>query len=215
MSKYHPAASILGAAALALTLAQLPAQAQTDSTAPSGSSTLSGGTSAGNSGNAAAANSPASARAHSSTVVRADQGMLRDIAQANMAEIATAKLALEKSQNDQIKTFAQKMVDDHTSALNDVQQLAQSKAVDLPDRPDLKHEALATAMRAMSGDTFDREYVKNAGLKDHRKTLDLLHKTQRSAKDADLKALAGKMLPVVQGHLKMAEQMSRQTTARK
>ena len=209
------AASALTAAVLALTLAQAPAQAQTAATTDSGSGSGSG-SAVTTPGAAMNANTPAArnAAAHASSVVRTDQKAMRDIAQANMAEIASAKLALDKSQNDQVKSFAQKMIDDHTKALTEVQQLAQSKGVELPDGPDLKHKAMATAMEAMSGDTFDRDYIKNAGLKDHRATLDLLHKTQRNAKDAGLKALATKMVPVVQGHLKMAEQMSRQAMAR-
>ena len=205
------AACALTAAALALTLAQAPAQAQMAATTDSGS-----GSAVTTPGAAMNANTPAArnAAAHASSVVRTDQKAMRDIAQANMAEIASAKLALDKSQNDQVKSFAQKMIDDHTKALTEVQQLAQSKGVELPDSPDLKHKTMATAMEAMSGNTFDRDYIKNAGLKDHRATLDLLHKTQRTAKDADLKALATKMVPVVQGHLKMAEQMSRQAMAR-
>ncbi|MDB5730155.1 MAG: hypothetical protein JWQ03_50 [Variovorax sp.] len=191
MHHRHLAAPALTAVVLALSSAQMPLHAQPAAT-DSGTTTTT---------------TPRAAAAQGSKVNRADQRLIRDIAQANMAEVETGKLALEKSQNEQVKTFAQKMIDDHTSALNDVQQLAQAKNVDLPDGVDLKHKALATSMRAMSGANFDRDYKKHAGLADHRQTHDLLQKTQRNAKDPDLKALAAKMLPVVDGHLKMAEQM--------
>lgn len=140
---------------------------------------------------------------------RADQGLLRDIAQANMAEVATGKLALEKSQNGEVKKFAQMMVDDHSTALKDVQQLAQAKATTLPSEPDTKHKAALKAMQAMDGARFDRQYISQAGVGDHRKTRELLQKTQANAKDGDLKALAGKMLPVVEQHLSHAEQMAK------
>ena len=67
---------------------------------------------------------------------------------------------------------------------------------------------MALALKAMSGDTFDKQYMSQAGVGDHRKTHELLQKTQRDAKDPDLKALATKMLPVVHGHLTEAEQMA-------
>jgi putative membrane protein len=140
---------------------------------------------------------------------RADQAMLRDIAQANMAEIATGKLALEKSQDGEVKKFAQMMVDDHSTALKDVQQLAQAKAMTLPSEPDTKHKAAMKAMQAMDGARFDRQYMSQAGVGDHRKTRELLQKTQSKAKDGDLKALAGKMLPVVEQHLSHAEKMAK------
>jgi putative membrane protein len=139
---------------------------------------------------------------------RADEGMLRDIAQANLAEIETGRIALDKSKDDQVRKFAQQMVDDHTAAMEEVQQLAQAKGVTLPDGPDLKHKTVATALKALRGDTFDKQYMSQAGVGDHQRTHDLLQKTQRDATDADLKSLASKMLPVVHGHLTEAEQIA-------
>jgi putative membrane protein len=140
---------------------------------------------------------------------RADRNMLRDMAQANMAEIATGKLALEKSQDGEVRKFAQMMVDDHSAALNDVQHLAQAKAMTLPSEPDTKHKAALKALQAMDGARFDRQYMSQAGVGDHRKTRELLQKVQARAKDGDLKALAGKMLPVVEQHLAHAEKMTK------
>jgi putative membrane protein len=53
--------------------------------------------------------------------------------------------------------------------------------------------------------------VKQAGVGDHEATEKLLKKTQANAKDADLKALAGKMLPIVQGHLQHAQSLAAST----
>lgn len=139
----------------------------------------------------------------------ADQGMLRDIAEANMAEVASGQLALEKAQGDQVKQFAQMMVDDHSKALKDVQQLAEDKNVKLPSGPGVKHKTVMLELKAIKGNTFDKKYVAHAGLDDHKATLALLQKTQSKAKDDDLKALAGKMLPVVQEHLKHAQDMAK------
>lgn len=144
-----------------------------------------------------------------SQMARGDRQMLVDIAQANAAEIETGKLALEKSQNASVKQFAQKMVDDHTQGLSETTKLASMKGVDIPAEPDAKHKAMATAMKALSGDTFDKQYMAQAGLRDHRNTHKLLQKTQRNAKDPELKALAEKLMPIVAGHLQSAEQMPR------
>lgn len=138
----------------------------------------------------------------------ADAAMLKNIAQANMTEIETGKLALEKSQRSEIKQFAQMMVDDHTKGLADVKKLAAAKGTDLPDGPDVMHKAVALEFKALTGDTFDSRYIKQAGVGDHEAIEKLLKKTQAEAKDADLKALAVKMLPVVQAHLKHAQDMA-------
>jgi putative membrane protein len=142
-----------------------------------------------------------------SQLSKADQKIIMDMAQGNMAEIEIAKLAQTKSQNDQVKTFAQQMIDDHTKAMADVQQLASAKGVTLPTEPDKKHKAMADKLGALSGDAFDKAYTKQAGVADHKKMHGMLASAQSKAKDPDVKALAAKMMPTVDQHLKAAQQM--------
>ena len=139
---------------------------------------------------------------------RSDRKLLQDLAQGNMAEIDAGKMALEKSQNADVKKFAQQMVDDHTKALGEVQALATAKNVTLPDGAGPMAKTKATALKALSGNLFDKEYAKRAGVGDHESTVKLLHKIQKDGKDSDLKALADKMLPTVEHHLDMAKQLA-------
>jgi putative membrane protein len=146
---------------------------------------------------------------------RSDRKMLQDLAQGNMAEVDAGKMALEKSQNAEVKKFAQQMVDDHGSALADVQALARAKNVTLPDGAGAMAKTKATALKALSGNLFDKEYAKRSGVGDHESTVKLLQKMQKDGKDADLKALAGKMLPTVQHHLEMARELAASASAAK
>ena len=134
---------------------------------------------------------------------------MEDLAHASLAEIDISRTALEKSQNAQVKSFAQQMIDDHTQALQELQQLGQKKQLTLPTETDFQHKAIGTALRLLSGATYDKQYIKQVGINDHRRTVDLLQKAQRST-DADLKAHAGKMLPIVQRHLSQARDLERQ-----
>jgi putative membrane protein len=136
---------------------------------------------------------------------KADQRMMKDIAQANIAEIETGKLAQEKASKDEVKQFGKTMVDDHTKALSELQEIASKKGVELPTEPDAKHKATATALKALNGENFDKQYMSMAGLSDHKKTHEMLQKVQRNATDPDLKAYAAKTLPVVHGHLTTAQ----------
>ncbi|GAB3422760.1 DUF4142 domain-containing protein [Massilia agilis] len=158
-------------------------------------------------GGAAAAGATAAGTTGKSTLAKGDETILKNMAQANISEIEAGKLAQSKSSNDQVKSFAQQMIDDHTKALNDVQQLAQQKGVTLPTEPDAKHKAMATKLQAMSGDAFDKAYMAQAGVADHKKVHSMLLSDEKKAKDPDVKALASKMAPVVEQHLKSAQQM--------
>jgi predicted outer membrane protein len=176
------------------------------SSGSSGSSGMSGSSSSGASAGGAAASGTAAA-AGKSSLSKADEKILMDMAHANIAEVEAGKIAQSKSKNDQVKSFAQQMIDDHGKALTEVQQLAQQKGVTLPTEPDAKHKAMAKKLEAMSGEAFDKAYMKNAGVADHKTVHSMLMRDETRAKDPDVKALATKMAPVVEQHLKSAQSM--------
>lgn len=200
MEKNKVLKAILGASAAALMFSTLPVSAQSKMAADPAvnGATQSGSNQSGMSGAAGATGS-------SAALTGADKKGLVDMAVSNMNEIAAGKLAVSKSQNADVKAFAQQMIDDHGSALTEVQTLAQTKGVTLPTEPDAKHKAMAAKLEKLSGPEFDKEYMKNGGLVDHKTVHALLMKDQKAAKDPDVKALAGKMLPVVEQHLKSAQ----------
>jgi predicted outer membrane protein len=136
-----------------------------------------------------------------------DEKILKDMAMANMAEVEGGKLAQSKSQSSEVKAFAQQMIDDHTANLNEVKALAQARGVTLPTEPDAKHKAMAAKLEKMSGDAFDKAYMKQAGVQDHKTVHAKLKAASKKAKDPEVKALVDKTEPVVAQHLKSAEQM--------
>jgi predicted outer membrane protein len=136
-----------------------------------------------------------------------DEKILKDMAMANMAEVEGGKLAQSKSQSSEVKAFAQQMIDDHTANLNEVKTLAQARGVTLPTEPDAKHKAMAAKLEKMSGDAFDKAYMKQAGVQDHKTVHAKLMAASKKAKDPEVKALVDKTEPVVAQHLKSAEQM--------
>jgi putative membrane protein len=181
-------------------------ETQTTVTKDQSGSASTGATAAGQTGAAGAGQTSAAGAA--AKLSKADQRIVMDMARANMAEIEAGKLALSKSQNDEVKKFAQQMIDDHGTALTEVQALAQARNVTLPTELDKKHKAMAAKLEKMSEPGFDRAYMAQAGVSDHKQVLSMLKKYHGSAKDPEVKALAGKMLPVVEQHLKSAQQMS-------
>jgi putative membrane protein len=141
-------------------------------------------------------------------LVRGDAKMLGDLLQGNRAEVQAGQLALEKSQDAEVKKFAQTMIDDHGKAITEIEALALKKQNKMPEGIGAKHKTKEVALKALSGDTFNSQYVKRAGLGDHEATIKLLKKIQKDGKDPELKALADKMLPTVQHHLEMAQQLA-------
>lgn len=182
---------VLGVSAVAALLAAFAVQAQNTGTqtAPAQATPAAGQTSS------------------TASLSRADRKLIVDMAMASMAEIESARMAQTKTQNEQIKNFAQQMIDDHTRALNEVKQLAQARGVTVPTELDRMHKAKEDRMRALSGEAFDRAYMAQAGVSDHKKVHDKLRQAQMRAKDPEVKALVARTLPIVDQHLNSAEQL--------
>jgi predicted outer membrane protein len=165
-------------------------------------------TGASGTGQTAAGGTAAAGAATSAKLSAGDQKAVKDMGMSDMAEVATAKIALSKSQNAEVKAFAQQMVDDHGAALTKVQAVAQAKGVTLPTELDAKHKAMSAKLEKLSGDAFDKAYMAGAGVKDHTDTHNKLMADAKKIKDADVKALADQHMPVVEQHLKAAQQMA-------
>src|SRR5262245_34408909 len=65
-----------------------------------------------------------------------DQQFVKTVAGDNMAEVELGKLAEQKASRDDVKKFAQKMVDDHSKANDELKTLASSKNIMLPQSVD-------------------------------------------------------------------------------
>lgn len=142
----------------------------------------------------------------------ADTKAIRDMAEANMAEVEAGKLAAQKAQSAEVKKFAQHMVDDHGKMLQEVQQLAQSKGVDLPKSPNAAQQAAMKKLESTSSDKFDSAYMQQM-VKDHRATAEKVQGISRNSKDKDIKAAAEKALPDIKEHLQMAQSLAGKSAA--
>jgi putative membrane protein len=142
-----------------------------------------------------------------SALDKPDQKIVKEMAMANMAEVELGKLALSKTQNAEVRAYAQQMVDDHGKALANVQALALDKGVTLAASLDAKHKAKADKLGRLSGPAFDKAYMAQAGVADHETVYAKLERDIAKASDGDVKALASKLLPTVAQHLDHAQKM--------
>lgn len=117
-----------------------------------------------------------------------------------MAEVAAGKMALEKTTNPRVKSFAGMMVTDHTKANTELTGLAKTKNITLPTAPGADHQKKADELSKKTGADFDKAYV-DAMVDGHKKAVKLFTDASQNCKDADLKAFAAKTLPTLQMHL--------------
>src|SRR4051812_20875797 len=84
-----------------------------------------------------AGNDSTATSGRSSSLSRSDEKFIKDAAHGGWMEVQMGKLGLQKSQNDQVKQFSQKLIDDHSKANAELKQIAATKGVTLPDHDKL------------------------------------------------------------------------------
>jgi len=133
-----------------------------------------------------------------------DQAFVKEAAIGGLAEVQLGNLANEKASNSDVKQFGERMVTDHSKANDELKQVAQKQNVQLPTDLDAKHKALVARLSKLSGDAFDKAYMKEM-LSDHKHDVAAFKKESSSGKDADVKQFASSTLPTLEDHLKLAQ----------
>jgi len=132
---------------------------------------------------------------------------------ADQIDIQAGQLALEKSNNNEVRAFAQDMVRDHT-AVNE-KALALVKKLNVTPEDNNTSQALskqATDKRAelakLNGAAFDKAYIDNE-VTYHKTVNDALQSTLiPGASNSELKGLLTTGLKIFQGHQQHAEQVA-------
>jgi putative membrane protein len=141
-------------------------------------------------GLAAAQDTPAG---KSSSVTAKDKMFMKKAAKGGMMEVAMGKLAEEKGQSDDVKSFGKRMVADHGKANDELKKIAAQKNVKLP------------AKEPTVSWSSDKAYM-DAMVKDHEKDLAEFNEEANNGSDPDVKKFAADTAKVVQEHLDLAKQ---------
>jgi putative membrane protein len=91
------------------------------------------------------------AKQNDSRLSSSDRRFVNEAAEAGMAEVAHGQLAAQRATNQEVKTFAQRMVDDHTKANQELMQLAMSKGITLPNQQSSMKSGRTDSTSATSG----------------------------------------------------------------
>jgi putative membrane protein len=139
--------------------------------------------------------------------VMKDKIFVRKAAAGGLAEVQFGQLALQKTTNDGVKQFAQKMVDDHTTMNNDMKPIADNLGVPIPKKMSKPDQAEYAKLSGLSGSDFDREYI-TVMVKDHRKDIRAFHEEASVANDPQLKDAVTGDTKLIWEHLVLAHKLA-------
>jgi putative membrane protein len=128
--------------------------------------------------------------------------------QGSMAEVQLGQLTLQKSNNEQVKQFAQRMIDDHTKLNDQMKPVAQQVGVTVPNQVSKNDRKTLAKLQALSGSAYDQAYI-NDMVKDHKQDLNDFQMEASSGQDQTVKDVATQGSKVIAQHLQMAQQLAK------
>lgn len=137
---------------------------------------------------------------------KATTTFLQAAQQDNRAEVELGRIGQDKAHSEAVKGFAEAMVNDHGKSMEKLADLAEDKGVELSGKLDAAHQKKAETLQGMSGAAFDQAYMA-AMVQDHQKAVKQFQEAQKSMDDPDVKAYITETLPILQSHLRTAQQL--------
>jgi putative membrane protein len=137
-----------------------------------------------------------------------DREIAEKIDQANQAEIDEGHMAETKASNPDVKDFAEMLVKDHTSALDELRRLMRDNNAEVTPQENAKPAEESSELQTLQGAAFDRAFV-DEQVTAHEKTLDDLRSFEGSAQNPDLKKYISNLIPTIQKHLDKAQELQK------
>ena len=132
---------------------------------------------------------------------------MKKAASDGMAEVQVCQMALKQSDDAQLKQVAQRLMDDHTQANQQLQQIAQREHVSLPAQLMPEDQQKLQKLQGKSGQAFDKEWIE-LNLGDHRKDIELFSMAGDKLNDQAARQFAQATLPKLKTHLQLVEQLT-------
>jgi putative membrane protein len=128
-----------------------------------------------------------------------------------MFEIQSSKLAEQSNVGYQTKLFASKMITDHGKISDELAPLAKSANIAVPTALDSAHQKMLDQLTAAKGDDFAKLYHDDQ-VTAHKEAESLFERYSKGGQNPQLKSLAAKALPIIQDHLKMAQDLDKKSS---
>ncbi|WP_254073884.1 DUF4142 domain-containing protein [Burkholderia sp. S171] len=136
----------------------------------------------------------------------ADQQFVQDAGTAGATEIAASKLALTNSSDADVKSFAQRMIADHTRLARNLDVVAKRQGITAAASADA---SVTGSLESLHGKDFDKAYIVQVAVGGHRKAVAVFSTESKDGNNAPLKNVAAKALPIIKHHYAMAQQLAK------
>jgi predicted outer membrane protein len=125
-----------------------------------------------------------------------------------MAEIQVCEMALEKSQNEDVKAFAQLMIDEHGRMGREFEQLAGRKQLDVPRQIRAEQEMTVDEFASLEGRDFEQRWIQY-NIDVHERDIKVFRHYAQEEEDPDIRQIAQQGGDMLMQHLKLAHDVGK------
>ena len=136
--------------------------------------------------------------------LKPDAAFATAAADGGMLEVALGELAVKQGTNPTIRKLGAMMVKDHSKANEELKVAAAAKGIALPSALSDKCQKKLGELTGKTGPDFDKAYA-DFMISDHKDDIDEFKKEADKGMDTGLSAWAKGKVPILEHHLKMAE----------
>jgi putative membrane protein len=140
-------------------------------------------------------------------VSSADQKFVEQAASAGLFEVQSAQLAMQKSQDPQVKAHAQHLLRDHQQANNQLRDIAQNQKLQMPTQMLPEQQKMLSELQSKQGKDFDQTFLSQQK-QAHEQAIDLFQKEAKSGQNQALKQFASQTVPTLKMHQQMVSRPS-------
>lgn len=120
-----------------------------------------------------------------------------------LTEIELANNALQKSTHEEVRHFAQMMIEGHTQINNDLRTLANAEGLNIPSEATLLKKAKARMLALKKGESFESSYAGHQ-VESHEQSYKLFRQAAKSP-NSNIRKFAEEKLPSLEHHLNVAK----------
>jgi putative membrane protein len=136
---------------------------------------------------------------------------VKEVAISDLFEIESSKLAAQRASDEATKSFASKMVTDHTKTSTELKQAVSSDPnTPIPDALDSSHQSKLDKLKGLTGEDFTKQYHDDQ-VTTHKNAVSLFERYAKGGDSEKLKSWATKTLPDLQHHLDLARSLDKRT----
>lgn len=128
-----------------------------------------------------------------------DQDFLNNALSRGFEELQMSGIAVVKAQNEEVRAFAQKMINTHSKANKEIKEIAELKNINVTSGTTGEQQKEMSEMSKLSGAAFDKEYIKKM-VANHEKDVAEYQKQANGANDTTIKKFAAELLPTLKEH---------------